>query len=873
MHLASTVITLVALASWAVAQVLPPGANSNLLDPLAYAALITWQPCPNVNNSALAQKQCSYPATPTSGQVQWTCEAGFYCMGPSRKDQCSPGFYCPENAAQPLYCPKSFTCSLDSKTIAICPKNSFCPVGTVKPYSCGYLAYCPPGSSSGDKFGVVIIFAVVALIVYFIFVWKARSDKERDLKRNAEQNKADLEVLQADQPQLARLEQCFDIEFENLGLKLPNGVEIMANVSGALRSGRTCAIMGPSGAGKTTFVTLLTGKVKRTSGHVTINGAAEELSKYKKLIGYVPQEDIMMRDLTVRDILMHSARMRLPASWDYPKIKDKVLDIIAFLGMSHVAGSIIGDEETRGISGGQRKRVNIGMELVAEPSVLFLDEPTSGLDSSTSFEVCSNLKNIARLQGLTVAAVIHSPSPATFRQFDDFMLLGKGGCLIYMGPRDECVKYFQSIGFSCPPDESPADFFMDVATGKVPSEFDPGFQPRHLFDYWVSTRKGQNPFSNTRRMNLQQATDAQKKFKSGDLSEVKDGKPSTYIEAPKVKDYYGWTEYIAAGIGSLARDWGVWIYDILAEFGEFLISFINAILCRTDPIRQTCPYYMQIWLLMKRAFFQVWKNPQPIIVDMLLHFSSGLFISIAVQNFKFIGAMPGSICATAPVNLQWQCSRPEDHLREAGMFIGLGSLFAGISVGANTFGREKVVYWRDTASGMNTIPYYMAKFIIDFPRVILGGSMFFLAAVLFFPYSQSASHLYAIVICLYFNAFAMGYWISTAFPLAKSGLIATGFALLWALVLSGVLPSLDDVSGYPSFFQNFWKISAPRWAVESFWLSELQSLDWAEKNKAPTNTYEWANNANDLSYMLIIAVGWNLFAFLGLKLFNRTKQK
>ncbi|KAH6565656.1 hypothetical protein BASA62_007159 [Batrachochytrium salamandrivorans] len=747
------------------------------------------------------------------------------------------------------------------------------PIGTVKPYSCGYLAYCPAGSATGDKFGVVIVFAVVAAIVYFIFVWKASSDKERDLKRKSEQNKADHEVLTDEQPQIGRLSQTFDIEFENLGLKLPNGVEIMGNVSGVLRSGHTCAIMGPSGAGKTTFVTLLTGKVARTSGHVTVNGVAEELSKYKKLIGYVPQEDIMMRDLTVRDILMHSARMRLPSDWDYAKIKDKVLDIISFLGMSHVAGSIIGDEETRGISGGQRKRVNIGMELVAEPSVLFLDEPTSGLDSSTSFEVCANLKNIARMQGLTVGAVIHSPSPATFRQFDDFMLLGKGGHLVYMGPREDCVKYFQSIGFTCPPDESPSDFFMDVATGKVPSEFSPAFKPRDLFDYWVKSRKGENPFANMRRMTIEQARAAEKKYKSGDLSEVNDGKPTTYIEAPKVKDYYGWTEYIASGIGSIVREWGVWLYDIISEFGEFIVSFIYSILCRKDPIRETCSYPIQIWLLMKRAILQVWNNPQPIIVDMLLHFSSGLFISIAVQNFKFIGAMPGSICATAPVNMQWQCNQPEDHLREAGMFIGLGSLFAGISVGANTFGREKVVYWRDTASGMNTIPYFLAKFIVDFPRVILGGSMFFLALVLFFPYSQSAGHLYAIVICLYFNAFAMGYWISTAFPIAKSGLIATGFALLWALVLSGVLPNLNDVSDYPPFFQFFWKISAPRWSVESFWLAELQSLDWAEKNKQPTNTYQWANSSKDLSYMLIIAVGWNVLAFLGMKLFNRTKQK
>ena len=124
------------------------------------------------------------------------------------------------------------------------------------------------------------------------------------------------------------------------------------------------------------FVTLLTGKMRRSTGAVYVNNTKEELSKYKKLIGYVPQEvnyvrpslsgltglnhclkqDVMLRELTVRDILMHSARMRLPVDWDPERVNRKVMEIIHFLGMSHVMDNIIGDEEERGISGGQRKR-------------------------------------------------------------------------------------------------------------------------------------------------------------------------------------------------------------------------------------------------------------------------------------------------------------------------------------------------------------------------------------------------------------------------------------------------------------------------------------------------------------------------------------
>lgn len=105
------------------------------------------------------------------------------------------------------------------------------------------------------------------------------------------------------------------------------------------------------------------GKIKRTSGEILINGSIEELGHYRRLVGFVPQEDIMLKELTVREILLHSARMRLPSSQSYGDIKAKVLDIMNFLGLSHISDNVIGTEEIRGISGGERKRyliINLG---------------------------------------------------------------------------------------------------------------------------------------------------------------------------------------------------------------------------------------------------------------------------------------------------------------------------------------------------------------------------------------------------------------------------------------------------------------------------------------------------------------------------------
>ena len=177
---------------------------------------------------------------------------------------------------------------------------------------------------------------------------------------------------------LRRKKSNFHIEFEDMSLVLADGVtKVMSSVSGQFLPSRLCAIMGPSGAGKTTIINLVTGKVPCTTGIIKINGVVEPLSKYKKLLGFVPQEDVMLRELTVRENIEFSARYRLPISMTEIEIEEQISRTIRELGLSHVQHSIIGDEHTRGLSGGQRKRVNIGIELVADPTVLFLDEPTS----------------------------------------------------------------------------------------------------------------------------------------------------------------------------------------------------------------------------------------------------------------------------------------------------------------------------------------------------------------------------------------------------------------------------------------------------------------------------------------------------------------
>ena len=291
-----------------------------------------------------------------------------------------------------------------------------------------------------------------------------------------------------------------DFHFESLGLQLKKGGKpVLQGVTGKILHGRVTAVMGPSGAGKSTFVTTLCGKAYygEQTGVVKINGKAEPFSKYQTITGFVPQEDVMMRTLSVKENLQFSAMSRLPAEMSNVEKRQFVNQILATLDLHEIRHSIIGDEKTRGISGGQRKRVNIGMEMVADPTVLFLDEPTSGLDSTSSMEVCECLQRVASL-GLTVITVIHQPRYEIFAAFDDVLLLGKGGRTVYIGPTVDAMNYFESLGYKRPDLVNPADFMMDAIAGTTIDELD----PLDLFEHWERHMQRKKEQSTSRQETL-----------------------------------------------------------------------------------------------------------------------------------------------------------------------------------------------------------------------------------------------------------------------------------------------------------------------------------------------------------------------------------
>ncbi|XP_043917293.1 broad substrate specificity ATP-binding cassette transporter ABCG2 [Protopterus annectens] len=239
--------------------------------------------------------------------------------------------------------------------------------------------------------------------------------------------------------------------------------DILRDVNGIMRPGLN-AILGPTGSGKSSLLDILAARKnpKGLSGDVLIDGAPQP-PNFKCISGYVVQDDVVMGTLTVKENFQFSAALRLPKSIRQKQKNEKVEQLIRELGLSKVANSKIGTAFVRGVSGGERKRTNIGMELITDPSVLFLDEPTTGLDASTAGAVLLLLKRLSR-KGRTIIFSIHQPRFSIFRLFDSLTLLASGR-MVYHGPAQDAVEYFASIGYTCEAFNNPADFFLDVVNG------------------------------------------------------------------------------------------------------------------------------------------------------------------------------------------------------------------------------------------------------------------------------------------------------------------------------------------------------------------------------------------------------------------------
>ncbi|KAG1366538.1 ABC transporter G family member 11 [Cocos nucifera] len=237
-------------------------------------------------------------------------------------------------------------------------------------------------------------------------------------------------------------------------------VPILCGLNGYARPGEILAIMGPSGCGKSTLLDTLAGRLGSNvsqSGDILINGQKQKLAFGTS--AYVTQDDVLMTTLTVREAVYYSAQLQLPDSMSRKEKRERAEETIREMGLGGAMDTRIGGWASKGISGGQKRRVSICMEILTRPELLFLDEPTSGLDSAASFHVMERIARLARREGMTVVAAIHQPSSEVFELFHGLCLLAYGRT-VYFGQASATCEFFALNGFPCPPLRNPSDHYL-----------------------------------------------------------------------------------------------------------------------------------------------------------------------------------------------------------------------------------------------------------------------------------------------------------------------------------------------------------------------------------------------------------------------------
>lgn len=481
-----------------------------------------------------------------------------------------------------------------------------------------------------------------------------------------------------------------ELVFENLSYQVKlkkkrrvNGVDkkknLLDNLTGIFRPGRLTAIMGASGAGKTTLLSILAGNSGKgtVSGTISVNGTECNLDTLRDMSGFVFQDDILLPYMKVREAIEMSAILRLPKKISSFDRKIRVQDTIHILELENAKNTIVGSTMQRGISGGERKRTAIGMEMVINSPMLFLDEPTTGLDTFTAFKVMKSLSGLAK-NGRIVVVTIHQPSYDIFNLFDDLVILSRGK-IAYFGPAKESISYFASLGFQCPRFTNPADYFF-----------------MHVLREFGRTQSCTETESKEAAAHGQSTLNADDQIDK-DLTVQSNIPENTYknqcdLRINKILMAWPESEY-AKNINQLIQN-----------------GLKNGFL--KTSLRQYPPFHVQFKFLLARAAKNLFRNTILLISRLAQAVFLGLIVGLTYLNDD-----------SQTLNVQLR------NKSGALFYFSVNVFFAAATSVLNIFSQESQVFYREYNGGYySLIAYYISKTMVEIPGLIIGPFLMVLIA-------------------------------------------------------------------------------------------------------------------------------------------------
>ncbi|KAL3812375.1 hypothetical protein ACJIZ3_013643 [Penstemon smallii] len=606
-----------------------------------------------------------------------------------------------------------------------------------------------------------------------------------------------------------------EVFFQDLTLTLSGkNKHLLRCVTGRLVPGHVSAVMGPSGAGKTTFLSALTGKAAgcTVTGSILINGKKEPMQSYKRIIGYVPQDDIVHGNLTVEENLWFSARCRLPAELSKPERVLVVERVIESLGLQLVRDSLVGTVEKRGISGGQRKRVNVGLEMVMEPSLLILDEPTSGLDSSSSQLLLRALRREA-LEGVNICMVVHQPSYTLFKMFDDLILLAKGGLTVYHGPVKKVEEYFAGLGINVPDRVNPPDYFIDILEGIVKPTASANVNFKELPLRWMLHNGYAVP------------------------SDMLDsaGMPSSSTG----DSTHGSNQGTDSGpADSFAGDlWQDVKFNVQQKKDHLRLNY-NRIKDLSN--RQTPNVFQQYKYFVGRVGKQRLREARIQAVDYLILLLAGICLgTIAKVSDETFGST-GYLYTVIAVSLLCKISA------------------------MRSFSLDKLHYWRESSSGMSSLAYFLAKDTVDHFNTVVKPAVYLSMFYFFNNPRSSIIDNYVVLLCLVYCVTGIAY--------ALAIYLEPGPAQLWSVLLPVVLTLVANQEG-DEFVMRLGDFCYTKWALEAFLVANAKRYSgvWLIQRCGALQQrgYKLNHYYTNLAYLMAAGVGSRALAFFCLVTFQK----